>query len=189
MRGARLGFGSGHFGGIAAVLGLRLVNLLLRDRILVHALIAGAVASRVAGFNFRLMHLRIGLTGIGCRDLGLCARLRQLGFGICQLAQRLIQLDLIITRIDFKQRLTGVHDLVVIDQQLDHATADLRRDLAAAPVDKGIVGGNMAARLQPPINAAAQQQDNDDDQHEHQHGTFVEWLFFIFFFLLSLPWS
>ena len=121
-------------------LGLRRFDLLLRGR---HA---GLRAGHIGGGGANLR----GRTDAGNGH----AKLRRLGAGLSFLVVGLgaIERDLVVGGIGHDQHVALVHELAVIDIDLDDLSADARADGIDVSVDLGVVGALPVAAV-PPVPA------------------------------------
>ncbi len=86
-------------------------------------------------------------------------RLRNGCLGVGALRRYLVDLRLVVTRIDEQQDLTGSDVFVIGELQRGDAAGDLRRHLRHIPVHECVIGGFEVAGMKP-IDRA------DDDQAE-----------------------
>ena len=135
------------------------VHLLAGHRVRIDRGEAIVILSRLDQIRLGDLHVCATLIEIGPLEGKLRARLRNGCLGVGALRSYLVELRLVVTRIDLQQDLAG-GDMFVIDElQRGDAAGDLRRHLRHIPVHECVVGGFEIAGVQP-IDRA------DDDQAE-----------------------
>lgn len=80
----------------------------------------------------------------------------------------LIELRLIIARIDPDEQIAFVHEAVVVDVHRHDIARYLRRDRDGIAVGVGVVGADLIARQEPPDERADRQHHDDDAQNDQR---------------------
>ena len=86
---------------------------------------------------------------------------------------RLVDLGLVVTRIDAQEHLAGLDGLVVLDGQAGHVTRHLGGERRDRALDVGVVGRHVALGVDPgiggPGDAREPDEDADDDEEAAIH--------------------
>jgi hypothetical protein len=130
--------------------GYGLVDLLLGDGSRHYAL-QETIASEVV---FGILDLRRRTRFRGKRLLILRPRLQPLRLDLGEARSR-------IGGIDLDEQLSLLHELIVVDGDLDHLSSDLWRHIDDMRVDKGVVCVLILAGIKPPDEATDEHQSND----------------------------
>jgi len=106
--------------------------------------------------------IRPRLIEVGLLDCNLRFGLLQGGLCIDPLRLRLVELHLVVARIDQHQQLSGGNMLVVDKLQLRYPARHLQRQLGDVAVDERIVGAFEMPRVQPPDDPGSDQRSGDN---------------------------
>ena len=123
---------------------------------------AFVVLLRLHQLGFGNRYIRLGLIDVGQQYGKLRIGLLQTRRSAAPLRLRLIDLRLIVARVDHDQDLTRRNVLIVGELQRDDGSRHLRRQLCHLAVDERIVGGREMPRVQPIDGAGTDQRDGDD---------------------------
>ena len=93
-------------------------------------------------------------------------RCAELCHGLVVLGLRLLQRDLIVAGIKFDERLSRVHDLVVVDVDSTDGTVDARGDRVQMAVDLRVIGVLVAAGVEIVSGSDGDQHEGDDAEDE-----------------------
>ena len=120
----------------------------------------GEIGLRFGGLLFRLLDARLlrGDLRVDVDDVGFA----------------LIELRLVVTVVEPHQDRAGLDRLIVGHRHVDDSGVDLRTDRYRAGVDKGVVGGLIAAGVDPPDHEADQRDDEQCGDEEHHSATLAQ---------------
>jgi hypothetical protein len=158
------GFGCGKCGARGVVLGLRLVQLFLRDGAIACELLAPLqdvarardVGARARGVGFAQAHLLLQRGVVNVDGAHLAHGLRERRLGLRERHAR-------IGRVQPHERRAGLHIVGVVGKDGRHGAAGLRRDLDHVALYVGVVGVLVMAGNEPLVGAPGGARDEHHD--------------------------